>query len=59
MVHSLAKGFKVLEAFTATETQFSLSEIANRSGLDAGTTFRMINTLIQMGYLQRVPGGRK
>jgi len=59
MVHSLVKGFKVLEAFTATETQFSLSEIANRSGLDAGTTFRMINTLVQVGYLQRVPGGKK
>ncbi len=59
MVHSLAKGFKVLEAFTATETQLSLSEIANRSGLDAGTTFRMINTLVQVGYLQRVPGGKK
>ncbi len=59
MVHSLAKGFKVLEAFTATETQFSLSEIAGRTGLDAGTAFRMINTLVSLGYLQKVPDSKK
>jgi IclR family pca regulon transcriptional regulator len=59
MVLSLVKGFKVLEAFTATETQFSLSEITTRTGLDAGTAFRMINTLVQLGYLQRVPSSKK
>lgn len=59
LVLSLAKGFKVLEVFTATETQFSLSEIAGRSGLDAGTTFRMIHTLTQLGYLQKVAESKK
>jgi IclR family pca regulon transcriptional regulator len=58
-VRSLAKGFKVLEVFTATETQFSLSEIATRSGLDAGTAFRMINTLVQLGYIQKLPQSKK
>ena len=52
-VQSLAKGFLVLETFTATETQFTLSEIARRTGLDPGTTFRMVQTLLSLGYLQK------
>jgi len=59
IVQSLIKGFKVLEAYTATETQFSLSEITSRTGLDAGTAFRMINTLVYLGYLQKVPSSKK
>ena len=59
MVQSLAKGFKVLEAFTATETQFTLSEVGSRAGLDSGTTFRIINTLVQLGYLQKVPDSKR
>jgi IclR family pca regulon transcriptional regulator len=42
LVQSLAKGLHVLETFTATETEFTLSEIASRADLDPGTTFRMI-----------------
>lgn len=59
IVQSLAKGFRVLEVFTATDTEFTLSEIAKRTGLDPGTTFRMINTLISLGYLQRVDNTRR
>ncbi len=58
-VLSLAKGFKILETFTATETQFTLSEIAHRTGLDAGTTFRMVNTLVSLGYLRKIPDSRR
>ena len=49
IVQSLAKGFRVLEVFTATDTEFTLSEIAKRTGLDSGTTYRMINTLVSIG----------
>lgn len=58
-VRSLAKGFKILETFTATETRFSLSEIAARTGLDSGTAFRMIGTLVQLGYLHKLPDSKK
>lgn len=58
-VQSLAKGFRVLETFSATETEFTLTEIANRTGLDSGTVFRMVNTLVSLDYLQIVSNTRK
>ena len=58
-VQSLAKGFRILEAFTAEEPEMTLSEVATRTGLDPGTTFRMLNTLVDLGYLDRVEGSRR
>ncbi len=59
LVHSLAKGFRVLEAFTAEEPELLQSEVARRAGLDDGTTFRMLNTLVALGYVAKVPGSRR
>jgi IclR family pca regulon transcriptional regulator len=59
IVQSLAKGFRVLEVFTAADTEFTLSEIAKRTSLDSGTTFRMINTLVNLGYLQKVENTKR
>lgn len=50
-VQSLAKGFRVLRAFTAEEPALKLSEVARRAGLDNGTTFRLLETLVMLGYL--------
>ena len=58
-VHSLAKGFRVLEAFTAEEPELLQSEVGRRAGLDDGTTFRMLNTLVGLGYVAKVPGTRR
>jgi IclR family pca regulon transcriptional regulator len=58
-VQSLAKGFRILEAFTAESEEMTLSEIALRSGLDPGTTFRMLNTLVDLGYVAKVPDSRR
>jgi len=58
-VQSLAKGFRVLEAFTADSEEMTLSEIADVADLDAGTTFRMLNTLVDLGYVTRVPDSRR
>jgi len=59
LVHSLAKGFRVMETFTAEEPELLQSEIARRAGLDDGTTFRMLNTLVSLGYVAKVPGTRR
>jgi IclR family pca regulon transcriptional regulator len=59
LVHSLAKGFRVMETFTAEEPELLQSEIARRAGLDDGTTFRMLNTLASLGYVAKVPGTRR
>src|SRR5689334_20993879 len=52
-VQSLAKGFRVLQAFTAEEPELKLSDVARRAGLDNGTAFRLLETLLMLGYLER------
>jgi len=56
MVNSLAKGLRVLEAFSAERPEMTLSEVARAAGLDPGTTFRMLNTLNAFDYVERVEG---
>ena len=58
-VQSLAKGFRVLEAFTAEVEELTLSEVADLARLDAGTAFRMLNTLVGLGYIARVPDTKR
>jgi IclR family pca regulon transcriptional regulator len=58
-VQSLAKGFRVLESFSTKEEELTLSEIADAADLDAGTTYRMLNTLVDLGYVARVPESRR
>jgi len=55
---SLAKGFRVLEVFDAREPELTLSQIAARAELDPGTTFRLVKTLVMLGYLQAADGKR-
>ena len=57
-VQSLAKGFRVLEAFTAQEPELAMAEVARRAGIDNATAFRFLNTLADIGYVERVPGTR-
>ena len=54
-VQSLAKGFRVLQAFTAEEPELKLAVVARRAGLDNGTAFRLLETLVMLGYLERFP----
>lgn len=54
-VQSLAKGFRVLHAFTAEDPQLKLADVARRAGLDSGTAFRLVETLVMLGYLERLP----
>lgn len=58
-VQSLAKGFQVLEAFTAQEPELTMAEVARRAGMDNATAFRFLNTLVEIGYIDRVPDSRK
>ncbi|MDA1090492.1 MAG: IclR family transcriptional regulator [Proteobacteria bacterium] len=59
VVQSLAKGFRVLEAFDAGYPELTLSQISGRTGLDTGTVFRLANTLVMLGYLERVEGSKR
>ncbi len=46
----LAKGLKVIEAFTAEHPRLSISEAADISGYDRATTRRCLLTLAELGY---------
>lgn len=59
LVNSLSKGLRVLEAFTAERPEMTLSEVARAAAIDAGTAFRMLNTLVMLGYVARTPEGKR
>lgn len=50
MMGGLAKGLRVIEAFTADNPKLSISEAARISGLDRATTRRCLLTLAENGY---------
>ncbi|MGJ5036200.1 IclR family transcriptional regulator [Bradyrhizobium sp. HKCCYLRH3059] len=59
VVLSLAKGFQVLNAFTSEEPELVLADVARRAALDKGTTFRLLNTLVMLGYVEKVGDSRR
>jgi IclR family pca regulon transcriptional regulator len=52
-VRALAKAFKLLETIAATDNDMTLSDISAMSGLDPGTTHRMLHTMTNLGYVAR------
>lgn len=50
MMGGLAKGLRVIEAFTADTPRLSISEAASITGLDRATTRRCLLTLAEHGY---------
>ncbi|WP_246522034.1 IclR family transcriptional regulator [Neoroseomonas terrae] len=59
LVQSVAKAFAVLRAFGADLPELTVAEVAARTGHDRGTAFRLIHTLVDLGYLRAVPEGRR
>jgi len=57
-VQSVGKAFRLMQAFGADEHGYVLAELARRAGLDNGTTFRLLNTLVQLGYVEKIEGTR-
>lgn len=57
-IQSLSKAMRLLEAIAASESDLTLSEIASAAKLDPGTTHRVLNTFIDLGYVARIEGKR-
>lgn len=55
VVNSVMKAFAVLNAFRPEQPVMTVSEIAGAGGLDRGTAFRLVHTLLALGYLSAVP----
>lgn len=58
-VLSVAKAFAVLRVFGTGTPELTLAEIARAAGLDRGTAFRLIHTLLGLGYLRASPDGKR
>jgi DNA-binding IclR family transcriptional regulator len=50
---SLEKGLKILSLFNRNVPALSQTEISRMMGLNTTSTFRYINTLVEMGYLEK------
>ena len=50
---SLEKGLKILSLFNRDVPFLTQTEVANRLGMNMTSTFRYINTLVEMGYLDK------
>src|SRR4051812_43619104 len=58
-VQSLAKGFRVLQAFTHDQPELTMAEVGRAAGVDNATAFRFLNPLVQLGYVERIDGTRR
>lgn len=56
-VTALARGLAILQCFDQPGLQLTVSEIARRVELSQPTTWRLCGTLIDRGFLVKVPGG--
>lgn len=55
LVPGLVRGFAVLDAFTSTRRELTLSEIATTLGLSRSAAFRTVYTLAHLGFLLHDP----
>ncbi|GGK69828.1 IclR family transcriptional regulator domain-containing protein [Ornithinimicrobium pekingense] len=51
-VQSLARGLDVITAFDAEHRELTLSEVAQRTGLNRATARRFLHTLLALGYVR-------
>ena len=58
-VQSAAKVFAVVKAFGRGAAELTAAEVAARAGLDRGTAFRLLQTLLDLGYVRGVPGSKR
>lgn len=56
-VEALVKGLRVLALFSETTTSLRISDIAARTGLPMPTTYRLVVTLTEEGFLVQRPDG--
>ena len=53
-IQSVERAFSILELFKKTGcAEYSLKELSESLGLNKSTTFGLINTLSNLGYLQQ------
>jgi DNA-binding IclR family transcriptional regulator len=50
---TLEKGLSILKLFDRDHPQISLTDISRKAGINKTSTYRFVNTLVQLGFLKR------
>jgi DNA-binding IclR family transcriptional regulator len=58
-VLTVSRGLKVLRAFRSDRAPVSNAELVRRTGLPKATVSRLTSTLLQLGFVRHVQGGRE
>jgi DNA-binding IclR family transcriptional regulator len=58
-VPGLERGLRILSEFSAREPEFGAPELSKRIGIPRSTTFRLLQTLEVLGFLERAGGDRR
>lgn len=58
LVPGLERGLRILTEFSAREPVLGAPELSRRIGIPRTTTFRLLQTLEALGFLERAPGDR-
>lgn len=58
-IQSLGRGLKILDQFVEAKTSLSITELTQLLDLDKSTVSRLVQTLVQYGYVQPEPGTRR
>ncbi len=59
MVLTVERGMQVLRAFRSDRVALSNAELVRRTGMSKAAVSRITSTLLQIGYVRRVPGQRE
>jgi IclR family pca regulon transcriptional regulator len=51
----IEKGLRILNLFSPVSPSLSLKDITSKTGINPASTFRFVETLIQLGYLKKDP----
>lgn len=58
-LQTVERGIQVLRAFRSDRAPVGNAELVRRTGLSKATVSRLTSTLVQVGFLRQVPGGRE
>ena len=56
---TVERGMQVLRAFRSDQASVSNTELVRRTGLSKATVYRLTSTLLDLGFIRHVPGGRE
>src|SRR5665647_3809853 len=58
-VQSLGRAFAILEEIARNREGIGLAELSKRVGLHNSTTFHLVKTMVQLGYVSQLADSRK